>query len=154
METVVNLHHWTTTGHLWSLVLVGMEATSTGFPFFDMTKARQNSQAQLGAYISRLFTPYYTDDTALLKSMTWVNETIDRFRRKPATYENCRLLKDYINVQMCKMLERPLSPARSELVRQCQGRIDTLEQMERQAELFNYVQELGMEQPTETVVAI
>lgn len=124
-------------------------------PFFDdMAKEIRNNQAQLGAYISRLFTPYYTDDTALLKSMTWINETIDRFRRKPATYENCRLLKAYINEQMCKIQARPLSPARSELVRQCQGRIATLEQRERQAELFNYVQELGMESPVETVEAI
>ena len=95
--------------------------------FSDMSRNIENSKASLGIYISRLFTPYYTSDQALIKARDWVNDTIDRFRHKPATAENCQLLKRYIEEQMGKMMERPQSEARFELIKQCLDRIKTLE---------------------------
>lgn len=92
-----------------------------------MAREITNNQSPLGSYISRLFTPYYTSDQALLRSRDWVNETIDRFKHKPATAENCQLLKGYIEEQMNKMMERPQSEARCELINQCLNRIKTLE---------------------------
>ena len=92
-----------------------------------MAREITNNQSPLGSHISRLFTPYYTSDTSILRSRDWVNETIDRFKHKPATVENCRLLKGYIEEQMNKMMERPQSEARYELVSQCLDKIKILE---------------------------
>lgn len=80
----------------------------------------------IGSHISLLFTGYYTDDQALLKARDWVNATIRNFKRRPATPENCRNLRDYIKEKMLEMYRRPWSKARNELLWQCVDRINTL----------------------------
>ena len=97
--------------------------------FCNMESLFSKNKTSLGIYVSRLFTSYHTNDTDLIKAMDWVNETIYRFRYKPATVENCRLLKGYIEEQLNKMMERPQSEARYELVNQCLDKIKILERL-------------------------
>lgn len=86
-----------------------------------------NTSANLGTYISRLFTAYYTDDEVVLKAQAWINETIDRYKYKPATPMNCQVLQSYIREQMLAIRKRPWSKARNELLWQCKRKIDTLQ---------------------------
>ena len=90
--------------------------------------------SQVGAHISQLFTGYPTDDKALLKAKAWVNETIMRFRYKPATSQNCQNLLAYIREKMGEMYRRPWSKARNELIRQCENRINILQEVIREQE--------------------
>lgn len=103
------------------------------------------NSTQLGSNISQLFTGYYTDDEALLKAKDWVNETIKRFRYRPATLQNCQNLLAYIREKMGEMYRRPWSKARNELIRQCEDRIRTLKNA---VEVYNLVQELGITKTT------
>ena len=87
------------------------------------------TQAEHNLHLSQLYTGYRTDDQALLKAMDWVNTTIRNFKYRPATYENCRNLREYIREKMLEMYRRPWSNARNELITQCTARIDELDRM-------------------------
>lgn len=108
--------------------------------------------SQIGAHISQLFTGYPTDDEALLKAKDWVNETIKRFRYKPATQQNCRVLMDYIREKWIEMYRRPWSIARNELMWQCMDRIDILKDaidfVSEDDSLFQFVEAMGLEVTT------
>lgn len=92
------------------------------------------NSSHLGAHLSQLFTGYTTDDEALLRAKEWVNDTIKRFRHKPASLDNCKVLLAYIREKQGEMYRRPWSKARNELIRQCDNRINVLQEVVREQE--------------------
>ena len=107
----------------------------------------ENHNASLGTYISRLFTCYQTDDKELTKAVEWVNLTINAYKHKPATPENCRLLQAYIIDKYIVIYKRPWSFARNQLLMQCKDKIDTLQTgcQEPNTDIFEAVETLIQE---------
>lgn len=97
-----------------------------------------NANGQLGTYISQLYTPYYTDDQKLIKARDWVNEAIRRFKNKPATPQNCQILKAYVQEKLFDMRKCPVSKAGNELIKRCEDIVRTLQTgIDREAERLN-----------------
>lgn len=81
---------------------------------------------QIGVHISEIFNCYDTDDESVLKAKAWINEAIYAYRNKQATNENCIYLFERIREKALELRFCPQTPARDELIDQCDDRLKTL----------------------------